>query len=159
MRWRREMSGRLTGRPKADRRKRPLWQKLLGALGIWIALIYVEGKVIAHLDQKVRADRAIFLDYVARLPNPIIFPFDERITSFCEQPRIWGLWTYQICLYKTEYTGEGSPSNPCPSPNFGVDYTRPNYITLPDLPKWRRTPFILERDKTICDEFDISLEH
>jgi len=130
------------------------WKLLIGLL-LYIVLVLVESQIIGHIDRKVRTDRSIFVGYVERLPNPINL---KRFSSQkrCEYPRIWGLWTFSICLTRTDYNTPRSKSAdvlfPCPTPFYTVEYIPPNSILLPDLPTWRHTPFYLRPDKTICFE-------
>lgn len=143
----------MSGNIKPKRR----WLRwVLGGIALWIALVVLESQLIRYMDKQIRADRSIFVEYVDRLPQPIEM-LDTSYHSFCEFPRVWGLWRYEICLQRVEYTNPSS-SFPCPSPYFPVLYKKPNLIFFLNFPEWKRSILYLRQDKTVCIEHDITKE-
>lgn len=115
-------------------KKRKVWRWVLAVPFLWFALTWGEDKLIDRMDRMIRADRGIFEDYVERLPNPIEFTSSASAgMDFCEHPRAWGLWRYEVCLGKLGRILATSSNDECPSPNFTVNYQRPNPILLPNM--------------------------
>ncbi|MBU2942499.1 hypothetical protein Q8W25_19680 [Shimia thalassica] len=132
-------------------------RKLVGGVVVvvvlYIGLVMIERGIIEKIDQSTKYNRKTYDEYVAGLPDEIVFPVGV-VHDLCEHYRTWGLWTYSICLGKVKRS-EPIPGDPCPQVHFLVNYEPPNHLLLPDLPKQRGTPYLLRPDGSICLETDL----
>ena len=125
----------------------------------WIGLGVVEGQIVKYLDRQIRANRTIFTDYVARLPERMYVLSSDGFYGKCETHRVGYLWFYQICLTEARDTQEshasaawGDNTFPCKLPYFGVNYIPPRRHLAVFKSEWVYTVFLLEKDKQICSD-------
>ncbi len=129
----------------------------MGFLVLWPLLYVAERQVLKSLDQNIRQNRQIFMDYVRGLPSHIIMP-EPYGTSFgyCQENRVGGLWSYKICVEKRFKT------NSCKSsPYFIVKYWSPTPLTFPLFNNYYlsgpfgNSAYYINNDKSICETFDL----
>ena len=144
-----------------DRRRarRRFGRWVLGLVLGWVVLVSVETQVVKYLDRQIRADRTIFTDYVARLPERMYVLSSDGFYGKCETHRVGYLWFYQICLTETPDTQEsrasaawGDNTFPCKLPYFWVNYIPPRRHLAVFKSEWVYTVFLLEKDKQICSD-------
>ena len=145
-----------------DDRKRA-WRRfgrwVLGLVLGWVVLVGVETQVVKYLDRQIRADRTIFTDYVARLPERMDLIKDVDWRGACETHRVGYLWTYQICLTETRFDEKSAPwggnTFSCPSPFFTVGYYPPRRHLAVFKSEWWRSPYLITKDKKICETHNL----
>ncbi len=126
----------------------------LGIFVAWLSLAILEGLIIDRLDKNIRADREVFLAYIDGLPA-VLDGTNKGWLFHCSEPRVGVLWRYRICLREVN-TSKSEPSTGCRPPFYKVSYDPPAPSLTPDLNEALFTPFRLHRDKSVCDERDIS---
>jgi hypothetical protein len=116
-----------TGPPSHKPKRKNYGRWVVGFLVLWPVLYVAERQVLKALDQNIRQDRQIFMDYVARLPEPLAVDGASLIHfGSCETHPVGGIWSYKICLIKL-----CNPSECDASKAFMVRYWRPTPYTFP----------------------------
>ncbi len=116
-----------TKKPSAPPKNKRYGRWVVGFLVLWAVLYVAERQVLKTLDQNIRQDRQIFMDYVARLPERLAVDGASLIHfGSCETHRVGGIWSYKLCLIKI-----CDPKECGADASFDVRYWKPTSYTLP----------------------------
>ncbi len=145
-----------TKKPSAPPINKRYRRWVVGFLVLWPVLYVAERQVLKTLDQNIRQDRQIFMDYVARLPERLAVDGASLIHfGSCETHRVGGIWSYKLCLIKV-----CDPKECGADASFYVRYWKPTSYTLPIFNSYYlnetalgTTMVILDQNKKILKTF------
>ena len=137
-----------------------LW--IASFFAVWFLLANVEHWIIARFDKQIRSDQDVFLGYIDRLP-PVLGGANNRFRFHCEYLPVGVFWTYKTCFGEIGGTlPEPSTgllpeqSTGCVPPFFRVYYYPPRPNLSPSIDTTQYLVFGLEKNKSICNKYDIS---